>query len=392
MRRYCISLSLLILSVPLTAIAQDQYGHWADGVGHFYVNPYAGGITPDKQWLSTGSQADFGLDLGYNFSPAWSAELDLNYTRLKYRYLTGDHVTLDHGAVDALRVFNRGGVFAPYLMLGIGATHNSSPPGRADQLFLTSGTNFMAQGGVGAFIRLWENSDASTIFSLRPEVRARWTDFSPNSLSRAAGIVSSGNPVDFIYVLGFTFSFGPGRPPAPVAAAPPPPPPPAPPPPPPPPPKPQCPGMAPGEVVPPGTAVDEQGCPIRGDVVLRGVNFETDSAKLTGESRPALDKVAAGLREHPRLRIEIQGHTDSTGSARHNQGLSERRAESVRDYLVSQGVSASQLTTRGFGQTQPIASNATADGRAQNRRVVMHVLDNPGDVTIRQEGQTQPQP
>ena len=391
MRRFCICFSLLILSVPLTALGQDQYGHWYDGVGHFYVNPYAGGITPDRPWLATGSQADFGLDLGYNFSPAWSAEFDFNYARLKYRYVTGDHVTVDHGAVNGLRVFNRGGVFSPYLLLGVGALHNSSPAGLANQVFLSSGTNFMAQGGVGAFIRLWENSDASATFSLRPEARARWTDTSVRYLNSAGDLIHASNPVDFIYVLGFTFSFGPGRPPAPVAAAPPPPPP-APPPPPPPPPKPQCPGMAPGEVVPAGTAVDENGCPIRGDVVLQGVNFETDSAVLTGGSKPVLDKVAAGLREHPRLRIEVQGHTDSTGSARHNQGLSERRAEAVRDYLQSQGVSASQMTTRGFGQTQPIATNATADGRAQNRRVVMHVLENPGDVTIRKEGQAQPQP
>jgi len=93
-----------------------------------------------------------------------------------------------------------------------------------------------------------------------------------------------------------------------------------------------------------------------------------------------------GLREHPRLRIERQGHTDSTGSPRQNQGLSERRAAAVRGYLISQGVGASQLEARGFGETQPMASNATAEGRAKNRRVVMHVLENPGDVTIRNEG------
>ena len=85
----------------------------------------------------------------------------------------------------------------------------------------------------------------------------------------------------------------------------------------------------------------------------------------------------------------MQGHTDSTGSARHNQGLSERRAASVRDYLMAQGVSATQLTARGFGETQPIASNATAEGRAKNRRVVMHVLENPGDVPIRNDSAAQ---
>jgi len=97
------------------------------------------------------------------------------------------------------------------------------------------------------------------------------------------------------------------------------------------------------------------------------VNFETGSAVLTGCSKPILDDVAIGLREDPRLRIELQGHTDSAGSVRHNQGLSERRAAAVRDYLMSQGVGASQLEARSFGETQPIASNATIrnEGAAQ---------------------------
>ncbi len=102
-----------------------------------------------------------------------------------------------------------------------------------------------------------------------------------------------------------------------------------------------------------------------------------------------LDEVARGLKEHPRLKVEIQGHTDSTGTPAYNLGLSDRRANAVRDYLISQGVPGGQLTARGYGQTQPIASNATAAGRASNRRVVMHVLENPGDVTVHKAGEAQ---
>jgi OOP family OmpA-OmpF porin len=140
---------------------------------------------------------------------------------------------------------------------------------------------------------------------------------------------------------------------------------------------------------PPGVAVDANGCPIKGDVVLEGVNFEINSDVLTGDSKPILDNVAKGLREHPRLQVELQGHTDSTGTAIYNLALSERRAKSVQDYLISQGVSASQLSAKGYGLTQPIASNATAAGRRQNRRVVMHVIANPGDVTVHKEGQAE---
>lgn len=117
------------------------------------------------------------------------------------------------------------------------------------------------------------------------------------------------------------------------------------------------------------------------------MSFEYNSASLTAASKPVLDKVAEGLREHPRLRIEVQGHTDSTGSADYNLTLSQRRALSVRDYLVSQQVPADELIAKGYGKTQPIASNSTPDGRARNRRVVLVVLDNPSDVPVKDAGE-----
>jgi OOP family OmpA-OmpF porin len=131
-------------------------------------------------------------------------------------------------------------------------------------------------------------------------------------------------------------------------------------------------------------AVDSAGCP-RGRVVLRGVGFATNSATLTPESRPALDAVAADLRKYPRLRVELQGHTDSSGADAYNLDLSQRRAESVRNYLIAQGVPGTQLEARGYGETEPIADNTTAAGRAENRRVAMHVLANPGNADVEVE-------
>lgn len=119
------------------------------------------------------------------------------------------------------------------------------------------------------------------------------------------------------------------------------------------------------------------------------MNFETNLATLTKQSKPVLDEVAKGLKEHHRLKVELQGHTDSTGSAAYNLGLSQRRADSVRDYLVSQGVSEGQLTTKGSGETQAVASNATQAGRLQNRRVLMRVLQNPGDIPVKDAGKAQ---
>ena len=93
-------------------------------------------------------------------------------------------------------------------------------------------------------------------------------------------------------------------------------------------------------------------------------------------------------RQHPRLKVELQGYTDSTGSDKYNLILSDKRANSVREYLISQQVRPEQLMAKGFGKADPVESNATPAGRAKNRRVVMKVLDNPGDVIVKGEGET----
>ena len=108
----------------------------------------------------------------------------------------------------------------------------------------------------------------------------------------------------------------------------------------------------------------------RGIVVTLGdVLFATGKSDLTGAARPNLDKLAAFLGEYPDRTVLIEGHTDSVGSAESNYLLSQRRAESVRSYLVNRGVQANRLTTAGLGQGSPVASNDTPTGRQQNRRV-----------------------
>ncbi|HEY7840673.1 MAG TPA: OmpA family protein [Gammaproteobacteria bacterium] len=118
---------------------------------------------------------------------------------------------------------------------------------------------------------------------------------------------------------------------------------------------------------PRGTPVDARGCPEIPD--LQGVNFEFDRADLTAEGRAILDRGAALLESNTATRVEIVGHTDSRGSDEYNQGLSERRAESVRAYLESKGIAGNRLSASGRGESAPVASNDTDDGRAQNRRV-----------------------
>ena len=112
----------------------------------------------------------------------------------------------------------------------------------------------------------------------------------------------------------------------------------------------------------------------RGLIVnLSDVLFDTGSANLKAGTREKLAKVAGIFLSHPALKMQIEGHTDSVGSEDYNQHLSDNRADSVRTYLVAQGIASTAVGTAGFGETQPVASNDTAAGRQQNRRVELVV-------------------
>lgn len=102
---------------------------------------------------------------------------------------------------------------------------------------------------------------------------------------------------------------------------------------------------------------------------LRGAHFDFDSARLTSAGEAALDGVVGTMNQHADLRVRCEGHTDSVGNDAYNQALGQRRADAVRDYLVAQGIDAGRIATDSFGETRPAADNATAEGRAQNRRV-----------------------
>jgi OOP family OmpA-OmpF porin len=108
-------------------------------------------------------------------------------------------------------------------------------------------------------------------------------------------------------------------------------------------------------------------------IVLRGINFAFDSARIEPEFEPVLDVAVQELQANPTVSVEVAGHTDATGTDEYNQGLSERRARSVVDYLVSKGIDRSRLEAVGRGESQPVADNGTRDGRAQNRRVELNV-------------------
>lgn len=107
-----------------------------------------------------------------------------------------------------------------------------------------------------------------------------------------------------------------------------------------------------------------------------GVYFDTNKSDVKGTSAATLDRLVGVLKEYPDSNILVEGHTDSAGAADYNMNLSRQRAQSVTNYLVSNGISSDRLTTKWYGLTQPKADNSTAAGRAKNRRVELVIVAN----------------
>ncbi len=125
----------------------------------------------------------------------------------------------------------------------------------------------------------------------------------------------------------------------------------------------KCPGT------PSGARVDARGC-----WTLQGVKFETDKWDIKPAYYSLLDAVVDVLERNPSLRVQVQGHTDNIGTANYNQGLSEKRAQSVAEYIRRKGISKQRLNNVSYGLTRPVVSNKTPKGRAENRRVQMKLI------------------
>jgi OOP family OmpA-OmpF porin len=361
---------------------------------------------------------DFGIQIGIGreMSERWNLELNLEADNLDFENGAGAYQQRGV-ALDGLYFFSRKRSFSPYALIGAGAMHNRLPGDNT--------TNLMANAGLGFL------TSAGDSMSLRGEVRYRWDGDNDTIPTEDDGFG------DWVVSVGLHIPFGrssaapePAPAPAPVAAVAEPEPAPvvadsdgdgvpddsdA------------CPGTragaavdergcepdADGDGVPdvddrcpdtvagarvdasgceidsdgdgvvdrldrcPDTAtgvkVDVRGCEIKEVISLEGVNFETSSARLLDESRAVLDETAATLLKHPEITAEVGGHSDITGPREFNLRLSRQRAETVREYLISKGVAADRLTAAGYGPDHPVADNATAEGRAANRRVELQI-------------------
>lgn len=296
-----------------------------------------------------------GFTLGKPITQNLNMELALTGSHLDYKTGSGKYKLMGLG-VDAVYLFNRDADFTPYGVFGMGVLYTDIP-GSDD-------TGLMANAGLGIMKHLNDN------VALRADARYRWD-------GNAANGGNGSNFGDVIVSVGLNIALGekarPAPKPEPVAQLAPEPatvtipePKPAP-----------EPVVQPAPVAPVLTTKQaaqlDQAKP--GDVVtiLEGVNFEFDRASLRPDAIVILDEASTVLERRNDISVDIVGHTDSIGTEKYNQGLSERRAKSVYDYFISKGIAADRLTTKGFGETKPVFSNATREGRAKNRRVELYV-------------------
>lgn len=325
-----------LTAVSLGAQAQDQ-----NFDNRWYIAPQYSYAWPDSK-ESTNNGSGWQLDFGKPLSEQWNLEFGVLHYGLSFKNgIPGKFRQTEYG-LNGLWFFNdRPKVFAPFLLLGAGA-NNQKASG--------AGSNTKAYGtvGLGFLTSPWDWGGA-----IRFSVQEVHT-------------FGNGNFNDTIASIGLQIPFGS----APEATPPPPPPPPAPAPAPqPPPPPPPAPAPAPAPQPPPPAPAPQQ------IISLPGVVFANNSAVLLPRSRATLDGAVQTLQNNPNVTAEVSGYTSSTGSAAYNLKLSQRRAESVMKYLVDHGVDASRLTAHGYGEADPVASNKTAEGRAQNRRVELHITN-----------------
>lgn len=323
MRRTIAALGLLGMGLSV-ALAQDADVDVEDP--RWYVSPMVGYLMSDSDRDGDDEVAGY-LGLGKPLSRYVNMELNAY----------GSNVSVDAGGshkmrgagVSGLLMLSRNPAFSPYAMIGASGMRTAH---QGDSTF-----NPVAEAGVGFFSQVFGDN------SLRADVRQRFgfdNDTVPGE-SRLDDLVAS---------VGVAIPLGrkPHRPepePAPVAQA-------------------------------PAPAPEPEPKTVRETVILEGVNFCFDCHHLSDQAKAILDTNARKVIDaNVDSDIEVAGHTDSIGTEEYNLELSQRRTDSVREYLVSQGVDGSKLTSKGYGESQPIADNATAEGRARNRRVELRIME-----------------
>jgi OOP family OmpA-OmpF porin len=370
--------TLVVTGLALVTVSSARAGQ---PEGSWYLAP---GV--HAMWMDDGRLVDddWGANLAFGraVNKYWNIEADAWLG--KFEGAGNNDLKITSFGINALAVFYRESRISPFILIGGGAQEDNPD-------LTANSTNPYIDLGAGILWTIAHSKDCSRGFILRGDVRGR-NDFVGGQQDRL---------VDYMAGLKLQFYWGGNTCLAEEAPTPPPPPPP--------PPAPadsdgdgvtdnldRCPGT------PAGAKVDASGCELDGDgdgvpdsrdkcpetpkgdkVDTVGcsltrkleVYFDNDSSKLKPESFKNLDLTVDFLKAVPTATGVIEGYTDSTGSDAYNQRLSEQRAKAVLDYIVSKGIDPSRLESKGLGESQPVADNKTAEGRAQNRRVVLRRTD-----------------
>jgi OmpA-OmpF porin, OOP family len=327
----------------VTAAVSVQAEEFQDN--RWYVSPYGSFIHTGGDRQSSDGWGG-GMGIGKILNKHFNVELKGSYHEFSG---TNGPWSLAGGTADLQYYFTRG-TFSPYTVIGVGAQNTCASA--------NCGIGLLGEAGVGFTYELHDN------LLIRSDVRYRYN----NNLNAH---VQPGTDEfhDMVVNVGFVIPFGD----KPTAA------------------KAEEPAVVETPVAPAdcstldsdadgvndcndqcagtmaGSKVNEQGCPIT--LELKGVNFKVDSAELTINAKSILDGVAENLINYPQKNdIEVAGHTSSEGSNAHNLKLSQRRSQSVVNYLKRKGVS-NKLYAKGYGENHPVADNSTEEGRMQNRRV-----------------------
>jgi len=376
MRYFCIAmLAILVATVCMTGPLQAGQRE-----GAFTVSPMVGYHVFDGD-QDTDNNIAAGFSLGYNVTKHWSAELETRYTPTQTDESNDKDVDLWTVGMNALYHFNPDGPFVPYVSAGAGVMF-FRPDGYENN------EDYVMQAGVGAKYFVSDNT------ALRVDMRYL-IDFHSDQDWADNGEDQVAN--NFLATAGLYWQFGGQTPP---------------------PPQPldsdadgisdirdKCPdtpfgvmvdavGCPPVEKTPPpapvfvdgdddgdgvpnsrdkcpgtekGVIVDEVGCPVK---FTMQIEFDFDKAMVRPEYHEKLREAAEFIKEYPGTQFLLAGHTDSIGTEQYNKVLSKRRAAAVKKYLVEEfGIAAHLMSPRGYGETQPIASNDTEEGRQRNRRV-----------------------
>ncbi|MDO5506124.1 MAG: OmpA family protein [Pseudoxanthomonas suwonensis] len=351
----------------------------------------------DDRWYVTGSvgynfqdgdrrtnNAPFGaIGLGKFVSPNWSIDGELNYQNPNFdgsiaranRDLNWHQYGISFDARRHFIVDGRG--WNPYLLMGLGYQRSEE---EYDNFPNPDSPQHDKRGNVAAKLGAGIQSSFANRVAVRAEVAMR-ADFDDNSYAAGGGADWEGYPhnqeesyfTDLLASVGVVIPLGPA-PMAPVAPAPVAPP--------------DCSQLdSDGDGVndcddrcpntPAGTVVGPDGCPVPLTIDLRGVNFDFDRSNLRPDAVAILNEAVAILQRYPELRVEVAGHTDLCGSDAYNQGLSERRARAVYDYLTSNGIAASRMSGPiGYGESRPLVNTPQTSPECRNetnRRTELNV-------------------